>query len=72
MKWKTFFQIILLIIFAAVVFYIVFPKFYFHPTAPIRANKMTGKMERYENYKWIDVTQKEKGKDPILEKYGIE
>ncbi|HEA47428.1 MAG TPA: hypothetical protein ENH97_03355 [bacterium] len=27
MKWKTFFQIILLIAFAAIVFYIVYPKY---------------------------------------------
>ncbi|MBA7620796.1 hypothetical protein ES703_28151 [subsurface metagenome] len=73
MKWRTFFQIILLIIFAAVVFYIAFPKFYFYPTAPtLRANKITGKIELYENYEWRDLTKKEKKTDPLLEKYGIE
>jgi hypothetical protein len=74
MKWKTFFQIILLIIFAAVVFYILFPKFYFYPTrSSLRANKITGKVEYCENYKWIDITKEQKKEThPLLEKYGIE
>ena len=41
MKWKTFFQIMLLMIFGAILFYIVFPKY--HSDGVWRHNKITGK-----------------------------
>lgn len=51
MKWKTFFQIVLLMIVAGVIFYIVYPKYeFFHKpddarkdlTNYYRCNKITG------------------------------
>lgn len=50
MKWKTFLQIILLIIFAAVVFYIVYPKWYFSTYS--KGNKITGRVEDLRWSRW--------------------
>ena len=45
MKWKTFSQIVLLMIIGAIIFYIVCPKYAFHPvTARFKINEVTGKV----------------------------
>ena len=40
MKWKTFWQILVLIISTAIVFYIVYPKYYIYKR--VMVNKITG------------------------------
>ncbi len=42
MKWKTFWQIVLLMIIAGAIIYIISPKYYFK--TPIKGNKITGKV----------------------------
>jgi len=45
MKWKMFFQIVLLMIIGAIIFYIVCPKYAFHPVTPrYKINEVTGKV----------------------------
>ena len=47
MKWKTFFQIILLIVVAALAFYIVCPKYHFisHNEGVAKGNIITGEVQ---------------------------
>ncbi|MBU0569040.1 flagellar basal body-associated FliL family protein [bacterium] len=51
MKWKTFLQIVLLMIVAAVIFYVVYPKYYWKTTL-VRGNKITGRVECFVDGKW--------------------
>ena len=52
MKWKNLLQIGLLLILGAVVFYFVYPKWYFYPNKPIKANRITGQIYQYNNGRW--------------------
>ena len=62
MKWKTFWQIVLLLIIVGVVVYMCIPKYkyHFYSFIPLRANKYTGAVEKYdaEQEKWIKHTYK--------------
>ena len=53
MKWKTFFQIVLLIFIAGAITYIVFPKYYFslYGKIFIKSNKITGKVMAFHTGK---------------------
>lgn len=56
MKWKTFFQIVLLLLIAGVIFYFVHPKYYFKTNGGLlRGNKITGKVMHYYGGKWIEL-----------------
>ena len=52
MKWKTFGQIVLLLVIAGVIFYIVIPKYtFFRPNYGgyiIKTNKFTGSIEKID------------------------
>ena len=54
MKWKTFFQVTILIVITAAIFYVVCPKYYFYAKegSGIRANHITGKVELYSSDHW--------------------
>ncbi len=52
MKWKNVLQIGLLLILGAAVFYFVYPKWYFYPNKPIKANRITGQIYQYNNGRW--------------------
>jgi len=52
MKWKNLLQIGLLLILGAAVFYFVYPKWYFYPNKPIKANRITGQIYQYNNGRW--------------------
>ena len=57
MKWKTFWQIVLLLIIAGIVAYMCIPKHKYdlRGSSGFRVNKYTGAMERYNRTqeKWI-------------------
>jgi hypothetical protein len=55
MKWKTFWQIIILVIFTAVAFYIAYPKYSYKP--PFKINKITGRSYRFDadQQKWVEI-----------------
>ena len=47
MEWKTFFKILLLMIIGAILFYLVYPKYYFTTSDSIivmKGNKITGQV----------------------------
>lgn len=55
MKWKTFFQIVLLIIVVAAIFYGVYPKYRFGRIEPTyRTNNITGQIDYRLKNQWIN------------------
>jgi len=60
MKWRNLLQIGLLLILGAVVFYFVYPKWYFYPNKPIKANRITGQIYQYNNGQWRLIGRKPK------------
>jgi len=48
MKWKTFFQIAVLLLIAGTIFYFVYPKYQFLMKGVIRGNKITGEVMMYQ------------------------
>lgn len=59
MKWKTFFQVVLLIIIAAAVFYTVYPKYRFGRIEPTyRTNNISGEIEFWLKNRWINTGKK--------------
>lgn len=71
MKWKTVGQIILLLIIGAIIFYLLYPKWYFYPRVSVKANKITGQIYVWskEQRRWILVTNKPKHK--LIDDLGI-
>lgn len=64
MKWKTFWQIILLMIIARAIIYSISPKYYYGRYEPTlyRANRVTGKVEGFSTgEKKADGTQLPRG-----------
>ena len=55
MKWKTFLQIVLLLLIAGGIFYCIYPKYYFKQSTGIgvwRSNKTTGQVEVRKSTGW--------------------
>ena len=63
MKWKTFFQIVLLIIIVGAIIYLVSPKYYFNEMTGLisKGNKITGDFFIFDNGKRVDEQGKPTG-----------
>ncbi len=59
MKVKTFFQVIMLIIFSGLLVWLLFPRWNFYESPSYKANKFSGKIYQYKNEEWKLMGQKQ-------------
>lgn len=59
MKWRLFFQIVILLLIAGIIFYFVCPKYYFFIREGVggirRGNKITGEVMVHTHRGWIEL-----------------
>jgi len=56
---KVFFQIMLLVMFAGLLFWLLFPRWNFYESPAFKANRFSGKVYQYEDKQWKVMGQKQ-------------